>query len=151
MKEHSRSRIALITGRYAAREQERQGSDRRAFDDAFGAARDAVILPALEEIAAELRAAGHAPRIVCDGAAEAPSVELTLGIRGVDAAPGADLVGFSVIQRREVPEVLAYLVVRPPAMDLLRFADPAEITGYQVEQLVIDAIEHVFACHAAGR
>lgn len=148
MREHNKSRIALITGRYAARQGERRRGERGAFDDAFRAARDEVIRPALEEIAAELRAVGHAPEVVCDAAIETPSIELALGIRGAEALPGADLVGFSVIQRREDPEVLAYLVVRPPAMDLLRFATPAEITAYQVEQLVIDAIEHVFACRS---
>lgn len=148
MRDHSRNRLALITSRYAARQQERAAADRRAFDDAFRAVRGEVILPVLEEIAAELRSAGHAPRIAFDEAPETPSVELALGIQGAAGSPGADRVAFAVIERREVPEVLAYLVVEPPPMDLLRFASPAEITGYQVEQLVIDAIEHIFACRS---
>ncbi len=148
MREHSRHRLSLITGRYAARQVDKQERDRKAYDDAFRAARDGVIRPVLEEIAAELRAAGHAPRVAYDEAHEAPSVELVLGIRGVSASPGMDLVGFSVIARREIPEILAYLVVKPPPMDLLRFAAPAEITAYQVEQLVIDAVEHIFACRS---
>lgn len=149
MKEHTKSRIALITGRYAARQRDKRDGDRRAFDDAFRAAREEVIRPVLEEIAAELRAAGHAPRVTFDGAPETPSIELALGIAGAEAdGPEADRVVFSVIQRTPVPEILAYLVVRPPPMDLLRFAEPAEIKAYQVEQLVVDAIEHIFACRS---
>ncbi|MGK3994103.1 hypothetical protein [Sorangium sp. So ce1024] len=148
MRDHSKHRLALITGRYAARQREKQEGDRQAFDDAFRAARDAVIRPVLEEIAAELRAAGHAPRVACDEAPETPSVELLLGIRGASAAPRGDLIAFSVIQRRAAPEILVYLVVRPPPMDLLRFASADEITAVQVEQLAIDAIEHIFACRS---
>lgn len=148
MRDHSKNRLALITSRYAARQREKLEGDRRAFDDAFRAARDAVIRPVLEEIAAELRAGGHAPRVVCDEAPETPSVELLLGIRGVSAAPRGDLIAFSVIQRRAAPEILAYLIVRPPPMDLLRFASADEITAVQVEQLAIDAIEHIFACRS---
>jgi hypothetical protein len=148
VREHSKSRIALITGRYAARQREKHQDDRRVFDGSFRAIRDAVIRPVFEEIAAELRAAGPDPRITCDGALEAPSVELVLGIQGVQAPPGSDIVGFSVISRREVPEVLAYLVVRAPPMDLIRFAYPTDIAAYQVEQIVLDAIEHVFACRS---
>ncbi|WP_437989864.1 hypothetical protein [Sorangium sp. So ce145] len=148
MRDHSRHRLALITSRYAARQQEKLAGDRRAFDDAFRAVSGEVIRPVLEEIASELRSAGHVPRIALDEEPEAPSIALELGIRGASASPGADRIAFSVIQRREAPEVLAYLIVRPPPMDLLRFASPAEITAYQVEQLVIDAIEHIFACRS---
>jgi len=147
VREQSKNRLSLITGRYAARQREKQEEAKEAFDDAFRAAREAIIAPVLEDIAAELRSSGHAPRITRDGATETPSIELLLGIAGKEERPGADLIGFSVIRRRERPEVLAYLVVKPPPMDLLRFAATAEITADQVEQIVIDAIEHIFSCH----
>lgn len=148
MRDHSRHRLALITNRYAARQKDKQGDDRRAYHDAFRAARDAVIRPVLDEIAAELVKAGHAPRVAIDEAHETPSIELVLGIAGVNAEAGADLVGFSVIERRDVPEILAYLIVRPPPMDIVRFASASELTPYQVEQLVVDALEHIFACRS---
>jgi hypothetical protein len=148
VKEHSRNRLALITDRYAARQQEKQEGDRPAFHDAFRAARDAVIRPVFQEIADELAKAGHAPLIVDDGARETPSIELSLGIKGAPPVPSADRIGFSVIERREQPEILAYLVVRPPPMDIVRYASADEINAYAVEQLVIDAIEHIFACHS---
>jgi hypothetical protein len=148
VREHSKHRLALITKRYAARQGERRVDDRRAFDDAFRAARDAVIRPVLEEIAGELGRAGHAPRIVCDAAHETPSIELILGIAGLSGASSEDRVVFSVIKRRESPEILAYLVVHPPPMDIVRFASADELTPDQVEQLVVDAVEHIFAYHS---
>ena len=43
----------------------------------------AVTHPGLETVlAAELRKAGHSPRIAVDEAAEKPSLELVLGLRG---------------------------------------------------------------------
>ena len=81
-----------------------------------------------------------------DESPEAPSIELHLGIQG--RAP-ANLVRYAVIARREAPFVLASLDVSGPALDLVRFADPREITPESVEQLVVDAVEHIFACNAA--
>jgi hypothetical protein len=146
VREHSKHRLALITKRYAARQDEKRVGDRRAFDDAFRAARDAVIRPVLEEIAAELGRAGHAPRVACDAAHETPSIELVLGVAGAHGSE--DRVVFSVIKRRESPEILAYLVVHPPPMDIVRFASADELTPDQVEQLVVDAVEHIFAYHS---
>jgi hypothetical protein len=148
MKEPNRLRLERLMARYAARRREVVTADEAAFLRAFDEARARVIRPILEELAAELRRAGHAPRIVIDAAAETPSIELELGLQGAGAPPGSNLVGFSVIRWTGAPEVLAYLVVRPPPMDLERFASPEEITPDQVEQMVVDAIEHVLACNA---
>jgi hypothetical protein len=134
--------------RYAARRREVVTTDGAAFLRAFEEARERVLRPILEEFAAELRRVGHEPRIAIDEAAEAPSIELVLGLRGADVPPGSNLVGFSVIRWTGAPEVLAYLVVRPPPMDLERFASPEEIDANQAEQMVLDAIEHVLACNA---
>jgi hypothetical protein len=146
MRDQNRHRLALIAGRYAARVQEKRERGAQSFDEAFCAAREAVIQPALEEIAAALVAAGHKARVTLDGAEERPSIELRLEREGDAEIDGANLVGFSVIRRRKEPEVLAYLVVRPPPMDLLRFASPSELSVDQVEQITVDAIEHIFAC-----
>jgi hypothetical protein len=148
VKEHNKNRLELITGRYAARRREKQSDGGRTFEEGFRAVREAVIRPVLEEIAAALGNAGHAARVTRDEATETPSIELVLGIRGAKALAGSDVVGFSVIRRRDAPEILAYLIVKPPPMDLIRFAAPAEITPEQVEQIAIDAVEHIFACHS---
>ena len=148
MKEQNKNRLATITGRYATRQREKAVLDRRAFDAAFVEAREKVLRPVFEDIAAELRSAGHIATIVDDGAKETPSIELVLGIGGGKPKDEGDRIAFVVITRREKPEVLAYLVVKPPPMDLVRYAAPADIRAEEVEQLLVDAVEHVFACHS---
>lgn len=151
MNEQNKHRIARITERYAARKGPPQNPDRAAFDEAFRAAQTAVIEPIFDEIAAELRAAGHAPELLIDAERELPSVTLRLGIHGVSHAdPNNDRIAFMVIARRPALEILAYLVVRPPPMDLLRFASANELSRDKVEQLVVDAVEHIFACRSTG-
>jgi hypothetical protein len=148
MKEQNKNRLATITGRYATRQREKAALDRRAFDAAFVEVREKVLRPMFEDIAAELRSSGHTAVIVDDGAKDTPSIELALGIGGGDPRDGGDRVAFVVIARRPVPEVLAYLVVKPPVMDLIRYASPSDIRAEEVEQLLIDAVEHIFACHS---
>lgn len=151
MNEQNKHRLARITERYAARKGSPQHPDRAAFDEAFRRAQTAVIEPVFEEVAAELRASGHAPEVLIDAEREAPSVTLRLGIQGVPHAdPENDRIAFMVIARRPALEILAYLVVRPPPMDLLRFASADELTQDKVEQLVVDAVEHIFACRSTG-
>ncbi|MDC3952519.1 hypothetical protein [Polyangium jinanense] len=148
MKEQNKNRLATITGRYASRQREKAALDRRAFDEAFVEVREKVLRPVFEDIADELRGAGHTAVVAIDGATETPSIELVLGIGGNTTKDAHDRVAFVVITRRPAPEVLAYLVVRPPALDLVRFASPSDITAEQVEQILVDAVEHIFACHS---
>jgi len=148
MKDQNKNRLATITGRYASRQRDKAALDRRAFDAAFVEVREKVIRPVFEDIAAELRTSGHKAVVVDDVAKESPSIELALGIGGAAPTTDGDRVSFVVIARRAAPEVLAYLVVRPPALDLVRFAAPSEITAEQVEQILVDAVEHIFACHS---
>jgi hypothetical protein len=144
----SRHRISLITARYAARQAEKYAGDRRAFDESFRAVAARVIRPVMDEIARELREAGHAPRVAIDEFRETPSIELALGVRGAPEEGGMNRIGFAVIDRRGRPEVLVYLVVRPPPMDIVRFESPDEIAPDFVEQKLVDSLEHIFACHS---
>jgi hypothetical protein len=147
MKEQNRNRIAIITGRYDKRIAERGRARNDDFDADFERARRDVIRPAMEDIAAELARVGHSPTITLDGCKEVPSIELRLGIHGADPA-WPNVIAYCVVRRRGMPEVLAYLDVNRPVMDLIRYAHPKEIAADQVEQLVLDAVEHIFACNA---
>ncbi len=146
MKDQNRNRLALITSRYEKRLIERGAVVEESFEVAFERARSEVIRPVMEEVAAELRSSGHSPTITLDGCKEKPSIELWLGIRGADPA-WANLVAYNVIRRRGRTEVLAFLDVNRPPMDLVRHGHPSEIGPEQVEQLVLDAVEHIFACN----
>jgi hypothetical protein len=146
MKEHNRYRLALIDARFGR--PTTQASDGEAFDDAFLRVSQEVIRPVMEEVASELEKLGHAPRIEMgklkhENAWISPAIGLYVGMRGRDSFSG--FVAFGVLRWSAVPEVLAWLVVPPTPFDLLRYAHPREIQTDHVEQLLIDATEHLFA------
>jgi hypothetical protein len=106
-----------------------------------------VVGPVLEECAASLRSAGHAARVVRDEGRAKPSIELLLGLRRAKAS--SNLVGFAVARWEGHPlQILAYLEVSPPKFDLERFASADEVKADRVEQMAVDAIEHIISCNA---
>ncbi len=147
MKEQNRLRLGRLTARYADRIEAKQTSDESSFLREFEEVRDRVLRPAMEEIATELRAAGHKPEILLDKGPETPSIELALGLH---KGPGKrNVVGFCVIRWSNYPlQILAYLEVNPPKFDLERFANAAELNENHVEQMVVDAVEHIISCNA---
>jgi hypothetical protein len=146
MKEHNRLRLARLTARYAERTQAKGAPDEAEFLRAFAELRERLLRPQMEEVAAELRKAGHDARVTFDEGPDRPSIELSLGLqRGTGSR---NVVGFSVIRWTDHPlQILAYLEVNPPAFDLERFLGAAEITAERVEQLLVDAVEHIVACN----
>jgi hypothetical protein len=146
VREQNRLRIERLTARYEARLRDALAPGDADFARAFAEARARVILPQMEEIAAELRKAGHEPRVVLDGACT-PGIELFLGLRAATAP--RNVIGVGVIREgAAAPEILAYLEVTTTRFDLQRFAQPAELTSPdRVEQLLVDAVEHLISCN----
>jgi hypothetical protein len=144
VEEQRKARLLRSVERFAATTAE--PLDPARFDGAFVGARERVILPVFREVEVALRARGFAPRVLLDEAEERPSAELALGVGGEGPV---DRVGFAVIRRRRHAEVLSYLVVSPPPMDLRRYGHPSELNADHVEQLVVDAIDHILSCRAA--
>jgi hypothetical protein len=145
VKEHNKSRLALIDARFGRAPVERGEPD---FDAAFLKARDAVIRPAMEEVAAELERLGHTPRITFDAINHEdsriePCIALHLGQRGRGEASG--FVALGVARDERAPNVLAWLVSPPTPFDLDRHAHPDEIRPDYMEQLLVDAVEHLFS------
>jgi hypothetical protein len=147
MQEHNRLRLERLTSRYNERTRIERAPDEADFLRAFDDARAQILRPQMEEIAAELRKAGHDSRVVLDEGPNVPSIELALGLsRGKGSR---NVVGFSVIRWTGHPlQILAYLEVNPPAFDLERYARAADILPERVEQLLVDAVEHVLMCNA---
>jgi len=148
VKEQNKHRLALIDARFGARSRGGAPDEREAFERAFGRARDAVIVPVMEDVAEELRALGHDPRVTLDdveheGDRPRPAVALRLGLRG--RGEQDNYVAFGVVTKFGRVEVLAWLVRRPPPFDLLRYAHPDELAADHVEQLLVDAIEQLFS------
>ncbi|WP_437513205.1 hypothetical protein [Sorangium sp. So ce1099] len=147
MKEHNRLRIERLAARYARRIEETRAPAEADFLREFEDLRERVLRPPMEELAAELRKAGHAPRIVIDEGHDKPSIELALGLR--EAKATRNVVGFCVIRWPGYPlQILAYLEVNPTPFDLERFASAADIGADRVEQLLVDAVEQIMVCNA---
>jgi hypothetical protein len=148
MHEHNRLRLERLAARYEARLRAGEETDEASFDRLFVEHAERVIRPVLEACAAPLRAAGHEARVVRDEAHHKPSIELALGLRGA-AAGKKNRVGFCVLRWEGWPvQLLAYLVVEEPPFDLERFAKAEELTAERLEQMVVDAIEHVIMANA---
>ena len=147
MKDHNRFRLERLTQRYAQRSGAAQAPDEAEFLREFAEVQARVLRPAMEEIGAELCRAGHAAHVVLDEGPEKPSIELALGLRGARAS--RNRVGFSVIRWEGYPlQILAYLEVNPPKFDLERFEKAAELGEDRVEQMLVDAVEHILSCNA---
>lgn len=156
MKEQNKNRLALIHQRFGRREAA-PAHGGETFEQRFERVRAEIIAPVMEEVAAELRALGHAPEIAiepvdhegrrCDSA-----IALRLGIRGVSGR--LNHIAFAVIRWKiggkteETPEVLAFHQKDQMAFDLFRYAEPEEITKDIVEQLLVDSVESLFAQNA---
>ncbi|WP_437592520.1 hypothetical protein [Sorangium sp. So ce1000] len=147
MKEHNRLRIERLTARYARRIEAARAPAEADFLREFDDLRARLLRPSMEEFAAELRKAGHAPRIVLDEGHDTPSIELALGLR--EAKARRNVVGFCVIRWDGYPlQILAYLEVNPTPFDLERFARAADVGPERVEQLLVEAIEQILVCNA---
>lgn len=147
MNEQNRLRIERLTSRYAERLRSRALPGEEEFLRAFADLRERVLRPPLLEIAEQLRRAGHAPEVVTIDDPLLPGIELKLGL--LHATASGNAVGFAVIRWPSYPpQVLAYLEVNPPRFDISRFARPDDLRPDQVEQILVDAVEHVITCNA---
>jgi hypothetical protein len=147
LKEQNRLRLERLAARFGHRVRAVQAPDDAAFLAAFAELRERVLRPHMEEVAAELRKAGHESRVVLDEGPDRPSIELSLGLRG--GKGGRNVVGFAVIHWVDHPlQILAYLEPHPPPFDIERFGGAEEITPDRVEQLLVDAVEHLLAVNA---
>jgi len=153
MQEHIRLRLQRLAARHTARSGGPHAVDEDEFLREFDGLRERLLRPSMEEFAAELRRSGQEARVVLDEGAARPSIELALGPRPAGHSPQTpgrrDAVGFAVIRWTGQPlQILAYLEVNPPPFDIERFARAADVAPARVEQLLIDAVEHILSCAA---
>jgi len=147
MKDRSKARIDNIRARFGARiaaAEAGQRDDRSVFLDAFATTRDQVLAPVLFEIGEELAQDGS--RFAVERS-ESPLPSISLRLFLTSLRPSGHVVSFTVIDRGRGLEVLVWLEASPPPMDLARY-QPAALTRDVVEQIVVDAVEQIFACVA---
>ncbi len=156
MRDQNKNRLALIHRRFGQRDAP-PSPPTRTFEQRFARVREEVIQPVMEEVAAELRALGHAPEISTDpveheGLRCDHAIALRLGIRGV--RDRLNHIALAVIRWKidgkaeETPEVLAFHQKDRVPFDLFRYASPEDITKDIVEQLLVDSVESLFAQNA---
>lgn len=151
--ENTRIRLAIIQRKYGNRlSQSASGGDqpdrRRRFNDDFRRILADIIVPAFEAIGEELASSGHGYRIEHDVGEQTPSVELHLLLRGVPEGANNLIRLFSRADAEGDGEVIAEVNVRHTLTELTRFRVLSRISQEVVEQMCVDAIEHVFACNA---
>jgi hypothetical protein len=159
--DQTRIRLAIIEAKYgkrgarAASEAELARERASRFDEDFRRLRDEVLAPILEEIGAALTAAGHGHRVELDAGEHRPSVELHLLLeqaRARDAESGSTGVIrlFTLTGEARGCEIIAEVQLKRTLVELTRFQDTAALTPEVVEQMVVDAVEQVFAYHGSS-
>lgn len=146
VKPRSLQRLNNIDARFGAvvREAERDVQNAERFRAAWTHARAETIRPTLEEFAKDLEQRGFRADVCTTEDRE----ELRVYLRA--KVPEGHRLGFQVIDRGLGLEVLAYLEASPPVTDVRRY-QPEALTGDVVEQIVVDALEHIFAVAAELR
>lgn len=154
MREQTKQRLEMIHRRFAPQVAP-EAPTGETFEEAFARVREAVLRPVLEDVAAELRALGHAPEVSCEpvtheGRVAEHAIALRLGIRGAPSSRKNHVV-FGVLRwapggkPAPEPEVLAFHEKDTTPFDLFRWAHPDAITADAAEQLLVDSIEALFA------
>jgi hypothetical protein len=153
MKEQTKIRMDIITSRYARRVTEAGSvgelvAARHAeFLRGFGRVRAEVLRPAMEAIGGELTRAGHGYRVEDDDAVERLCVGFHLVITAAPSSARKVIRLFTGVDKEGRSEVVAEVEMEGNLMELTRFHQVEEITPDVVEQMFVDAIEHVFACN----
>ncbi len=151
MNEQNRLRVQRIATRHASRTSEgwSEADSDAAFLAEFGRARDEVLTPLMEDVGAELKAAGYDFRVSPGGAAASPSVDFRILIPGRGASK--DTIRFFAHKDAVRGwQVIAEIEIERSAMELVRFEATEPITRDVAEQLVVDATEQLFASALAA-
>jgi hypothetical protein len=154
--ERTRIRLQIIEAKYgkqgsrAASHAELAAERERRFDEEFQRVRAEILAPVLEEIGAALTAAGHGHRVAIDAGEHRPSIELHL-LLGDDGRASTGVIRLfcrTGTQRRR--EIIAEVQLKRTCVELTRFQEASALTPDVVEQMVVDAVEQVFAYHGSS-
>jgi hypothetical protein len=153
MREQTRIRMEIITARYAKRlpqpgsQAELEAARRANFLRDFERNRAEVLCPAMEALGAELARAGHGYRVELDDTGERLCVDFHLLITAAPSKERKVIRLFTGVDREGRSEVIAEVEMERNLMELTRFHQIEEMTPEVVEQMLVDAIEQVFACN----
>ena len=154
MNDQNRLRLGRIAARHASRpapkptapEPPPEEEDERAavFLAAFARVRDGVLRPTMAEVGLQLKAAGYPFRIDPGGDERSPSIDFHVIL--ADRRDSKDTIRF--LARKDAAQgwqVIGELELKGSPVELTRFETTDEITHDVVQQLVVDAVEQMFA------
>jgi Pentapeptide repeats (8 copies) len=167
MNEQNRLRLDRITKRHAIRRAQgsSEADDAASFFAAFARMRDEVLRPAMEDVARQLAAAGHEAEVANAGDGAPVSTGPPLSIRAPNpgpasrAPPGVALF-VRIPDRGDSRDTIRFRAYDDPArgwqtiaeveltgspMELTRFDADEPVTRDIIEQLLVDAVEQLFA------
>jgi hypothetical protein len=153
VKEQTKIRLDTITRRYARRMNEAgRGEDlatarHAAFQRGFERARKDVLRPAMCAIGVELTRSGHSYTVEDIDTDAQLSIDFRISLSGSPAAATGIIRLFSPASSTARPEVIAELELNRNPMELTRYFDISDFTTDVVEQMLVDAIEQLFACN----
>lgn len=155
VKDQTRIRLQIIEARYGGARSGREPSaeelaaDRaRQFCDGFRRVREGVLIPILEDIGSALVASGHGHRVDVDVGEKRPSLEWHLLLKNARAGATNVIRMFPRLGQDLGWEIIAEVQLVRTAIELTRFQKIDEITPEVAEQMIVDAVEQVFACNA---
>jgi hypothetical protein len=110
----------------------------------FARVRDDVLRPVMAEVGVQLKSSGYSFRISPGGDEASPAVELRILM--ADRGDSKDTIRF--LARKDATkgwQVIAELELKRSPIELTRFEVTDEITRDVAEQLIVDAVEQMFA------
>jgi hypothetical protein len=146
MNEQNRMRLQRITTRHANRvaQNRSEAEGDAAFLAGFARVRAEVLQPVMEDVGAQLRAAGYDFQIGLGGDERSPAIDFHLVIPG--RGDSKDTIRFFA---KKYPgrgwQVIGEIELKRSPVEITRFEAAEQITPDIAEQLVVDAVEQVFA------
>jgi hypothetical protein len=154
--EQTKARLAIIEAKFgkqgarAASKVESDAERASRFDEDFRRVRAEVLAPILEEIGAALSASGHGYRVEIDAGKLVPSIELHLILVGTASGSTGVIRLFTRTKAPHPHQIIAEVQLKGTMVEITRFHEASALTPEVVEQMVVDAVEQVFAYHSAS-
>ncbi len=147
MNEHTKIRLGIIAARFGKRSDAPVGSA-QAWLAEYEALRTGVLRTAMSEIGSVLEGDGHRCEVVLDVDPAARTIDLVVTPWG-DVEKERRIRFFARTDPHRGFQVVAHIWLFQSPSELTRFERPSEVTAEVAEQLLVDAIEQIFASAAS--
>lgn len=147
MNERTKVRLDIIASRFGRRRDPSPDAT-QAWLDAYEALRRGVLRTAMSEIGEALSRDGHPAEVVLDVEPELRSIDLVIVPWG-DGLEARRVRFFARQDAPRGPQIVAHVWLSQSPAEMMRFEHPREVTADVAEQILVDAIEQLFASAAS--